>query len=226
MSEPKPMDPASDIQPRAAAIVAGISLLAMAVVAGLCNFAVIGNLSVPGDAEATAMNLVSAAGLFRLGAVGLLVVTILDVLVAWGLYIVLRVVNPSLSMLSAWFRVVFAVIFAVAINNLFGAVRAAPQDPAQTLFFLETFELGWQAGLIFFGLHLGLVGVLIWRYGSLSWIFGVLLIVSGAGYVLDGLSMLLNSPVTFELSRFTFVGEVVFIFWLLFRGGKERVIRR
>jgi hypothetical protein len=220
------MDPASDIQPRAAAIVAGISLLAMAVVAGLSNFAVIGNLSVPGDAEATAMNLVRAAGLFRLGAVGLLVVTILDVLVAWGLYIVLRVVNPSLSMLSAWFRVVFAAIFAVAINNLFGAVRAAPQDPAQTLFFLETFELGWQAGLIFFGLHLGLVGVLIWRYGSLSWIFGVLLIVSGAGYVLDGLSMLLNSPVTFELSRFTFVGEVVFIFWLLFRGGKERVIRR
>jgi hypothetical protein len=224
--EARSMNRGSGIRPRTASIVAGISLLAMAVIAGLSNFTVIGNLTVPGDAEATAANLISSAGLFRLGAVGLLVVTILDVLVAWGLYIVLRTVNPSLSLLSAWLRVVFAAIFAIAINSLFGAVRAASQDPSQTLFFLETFELGWQAGLIFFGLHLGLVGVLIWRYGSLSWIFGILLIVSGAGYVLDGFSTLLNAPVTVELSRFTFVGEVVFIFWLLIRGGKEGMIHK
>ena len=211
-----------DTGPRTAAIVAGISLLAMAVIAGLSNFAVIGNLTVTGDAEASAANLISSAVLFRLGALGLLIVTILDVLVAWGLYVVFRPVNPSISLLSAWLRVVFAAIFAVAINNLFGAVRAAPSDPAQTLFLLETFDRGWQAGLIFFGLHLGLVGVLIWRYGSLSWIFGVLLIIAGAGYVVDALGTLLSPVYSLELSRFTFVGELVFIFWLLIRGGKRR----
>lgn len=211
-----------DTGPRTAAIVAGISLLAMAVIAGLSNFAVIGNLTVTGDADATAANLISSAVLFRLGALGLLIVTILDVLVAWGLYVVFRPVNPSISLLSAWLRVVFATIFAVAINNLFGAARAAPSDPAQTLFLLETFDRGWQAGLIFFGLHLGLVGVLIWRYGSLSWIFGVLLIVAGAGYVVDALGTLLSPAYALELSRFTFVGELVFIFWLLIRGGKRR----
>lgn len=211
-----------DTGPRTAAIVAGISLLAMAVIAGLSNFAVIGNLTVTGDAEASAANLISSAVLFRLGALGLLIVTILDVLVAWGLYVVFRPVNPSISLLSAWLRVVFAAIFAVAINNLFGAVRAAPSDPAQTLFLLETFDRGWQAGLIFFGLHLGLVGVLIWRYGSLSWIFGVLLIIAGAGYVVDALGTLLSPVYSLELSRFTFVGELVLIFWLLIRGGKRR----
>ncbi|MBN2553906.1 MAG: DUF4386 domain-containing protein [Spirochaetales bacterium] len=209
-----------DTRLRTAAIVAGLSLLAMAVIAGLSNFAVIGNLIVPGDAEATAANIAGSAALFRLGAAGLLAVAVLDVLVAWGLYLVLRAMNPSLSLLGAWLRVVFAAIFAVAINSLFAAAGSASLDPEQTLFLAETFERGWQAGLIFFGLHLGITGALVWRYGSLSWIFGVLLIVAGAGYVLDALVMLLGLPFALELSMFTFVGEVVFIFWLLIRGGR------
>lgn len=209
-----------DTRPRTAAIVAGISLLAMAVIGALCNFAVIQNLIVPGEADITAANLVTSAVLFRLGAVGLLVVAILDVVVAWGLYVVFRTVNPSLSLLGAWFRLVYAAIFAAAINSLFGALRAAPLQPAETMFLLESFEQGWQSGLIFFGLHLSVMGFLIWRYGSFSWIFGVLLIIAGAGYVVDGLGTLLTPVYALELSIYTFVGEVVFIFWLLIRGGK------
>jgi hypothetical protein len=198
----------------------------MAVIAGLSNFAVIGNLMVPGDAQATAANLVDSAVLIRLGAVGLLIVAILDVLVAWGLYVVLRAVNPDLSLLAAWLRVVYAAVFAVAINSLFGALRAAPLEPSQSMFLLESFDRGWQAGLVFFGLHLVLVGALVWRYGPLAWIFGLLLIIAGAGYVVDGLGTLLSPVFAVELSRFTFVGEVVFIFWLLIRGGKEKGVRR
>jgi len=220
VTEQRTMSWGSEIQPRTAAILAGILLLMMAVIAALSNFAVITNLTVQGDAEATAANLAGSPLLFRLGAVGLLVVAILDVLVAWSLYAVLRPVNPSFSQLGAWLRIVFAAIFAAAINSLFGALRAAPIEPSQTMFFLESFEYGWQAGLIFFGLHLLVVGGLIWRYGSLSWIFAVLLLIAGAGYVVDGLGTLLAPGYSLALSRFTFVGEVVFIFWLLIRGGK------
>jgi hypothetical protein len=209
-----------DIRPRTAALVAGIGLLVMAAIAALSNFGVINNLTVPGDADTTAANLVNSAALFRLGAVGLIVVSILDVVVAWALYVVLRSVNPSLALLGAWLRLAYAAIFAPAIVSLFSALRLAPVEPAETLFLLETFDQGWQAALIVFGVHLGVIGLLVWRSGFFSRLVSALLVVAAVGYVVDGLGTLLSPTYALGLSTFTFVGEVVFLLWLLIRGGK------
>lgn len=220
MTAPGTPAPARDIRPRTAALVAGVALLAMAVIAALSNFGAVNGLTVQGDAGATAKNLVDSAGLFRLGAVGLLVVAILDVVVAWALYLVFRTVNPSLSLLGAWLRLAYAAIFAAAITSLFGALRAASAEPAQALFLLTSFHQGWNIGLIAFGLHLGVIGFLVWRPGFFSRLVSVLLAVAAAGYVVDSLGSLLSPNYSLGLSRFTFVGEVVFIFWLLIRGSK------
>jgi hypothetical protein len=211
-----------DVRPRTGAITAGLSLLVMAVIAGLCNFAVINNLIAPADADITAANLLGSSSLVRLAAVGLLVVAILDVVAAWGLYVLLRQINPGVSLLGAWFRVVYAAIFAVVVGGLFSALEAASMDSEQALFLLESFDRNWKAGLILFGIHLLITGLLVWRYGSLSWIFGLLLILPGAGYIVDGVGSLLVPGYTLELAMFTFFGEIVFIFWLLIRGGKVR----
>ena len=209
-----------DTQARTAALTAGIGLLLMAVIAALSNFGVIQNLIVAGDPQATAANLVESAARFRLGAAGMLVVAALDVLVAWALYVALRSVNPSLSLLAGWFRLAYAAVFAVIINNLFGAVRAAPLDPNQAYFLLESYNHGWQIGLVFFGLLLGIVGALLWRPGVFSRIVAVLVIVAGTGYLVDGLGTILSPAYSLELGRFTFVGELVLIVWLLVRGGR------
>jgi len=209
-----------DTRPRTAAVVAGIGLLLMAVLAAFANFGVIQNLIAAGNPETTAANLIESAARFRLGAAGMLIVAALDVLVAWGLYVVLRSVNPSLSLLGAWFRLAYAAIFAVVINYLFGALRAAPLDPNQALFLIESYNQGWQIGLVIFGLHLCIVGALLWRPGVFSRIVAVLVIVAGAGYLVDGLGSTLSPAYSLELGRFTFVGELVFIVWLLVRGGR------
>jgi hypothetical protein len=209
-----------DTRPRTAAIVAGISLLVMAFIAALSNFGVINSLTVPGDAGATARNLVNSAALFRLGAVGLIVVSILDVVVAWALYVVLRPVNPSLSLLGAWLRLAYAAILAAAVTSLFSALRAASVEPAQTLFLIKTFDQGWHIGLMVFGFHLGVVGVLVWRPGFFSRLVSALLVVAAVGYLVDSLGTLLSPTYSLGLSTFTFVGEVVFIFWLLIHGRK------
>jgi hypothetical protein len=94
------MDP---IPPALAAIVAGAGLLAMAIIAALANFGALENLIVRGNAAANAENLIRSADLFRLGAFGLITVAILDILVAWGLYIVFRGINRDLSLLAACF---------------------------------------------------------------------------------------------------------------------------
>ena len=49
----------------------------------------------------------------------LLVVAVLDVMVAWALYAVLRPVNRGIALLAAWLRVVYAAVFAAALSNLF-----------------------------------------------------------------------------------------------------------
>jgi hypothetical protein len=222
MNEPTTMKPSRDTTPRTAAVVAGIGLLAMAVIAAVSNFGVIQNLTVPGDPSATATNLVDSATRFRLGAVGLILVAALDVVVAWGLYVALRSVNPSVSLFGAWFRLAYAAIFAAVINNLFGALRAAPLDPARALFLIESFNQGWQIGMVLFGVHLGIVGALLWhRPGVFSRIVAVLLIIAGAGYLVDGLGTLLSPAYALELGMYTFAGEVVFILWLLIRGGRS-----
>ncbi len=39
-------------------------------------------------------------------------------MIAWALYILLKPVNENLSLLTAWFRLVYTVIALVALNNL------------------------------------------------------------------------------------------------------------
>ena len=209
-----------DTQPGTAAIISGISLLAMAVIAAYANFAVIMNLEVPGDPSTTAANLVESAGQARLAAAGFIIVVILDVIVAWGLYIVLRSVNPSLSLLGGWLRLTYAAILAVAVNSLLNALRAGPMDPALAGFFLESFDSLWQIGLIIFGLHLCVVGYLAWQAEFIHWLFGLLLIIAGLGYIVDGFGTVIIPDYSLDLAVFTFIGEVALIFWLLIRGRK------
>jgi len=209
-----------DTRPRTAALITGIGLLAMAVLAAIANFGVIANLAVPGDPSATAANLAESPDLLRFAAAGLVIVAILDMVVAWGLYIVLRSVNPSLSLFGGWLRLAYAAILAVAINSLVGALRAGPMDGALAVFFLESFNSLWQIGLIVFGVHLTVVGLLAWQSDFMHWVFGVLLIIAGLGYIVDGFGTLLSPDYSLDLAMFTFIGEVALIFWLLIRGRK------
>ena len=209
-----------DTQPSTAAIITGLSLLAMAVIAAYANFAVIMNLEVPGDPSTTAANLVESAGQARLAAAGLIIVVILDVIAAWGLYIVLRSVNPSLSLLGGWLRLAYSVLLAVAINSLLNALHVGLMDLALAGFFLESFDSLWQIGLIIFGLHLCVIGYLVWQAEFIHWLFGLLLIIAGLGYIVDGFGTVLIQDYSLELAMFTFVGEVALILWLLIRGRK------
>lgn len=219
----------NELSLKTAAIVAGLGLLGMAILAGYANFSILQNLVIAGDAKATAENIVAAAGIFRLGALLLLIVAILDVVVAWALYGLLLPAGKALSLLTAWFRVVYAAIFAIAISNLFLVVRLltgnsygmeAIQAQIQAMILLDAFQNGWDAGLLIFGLHLVCLGYLVFRSGYIPKWLGGLLIIAGLGYLLDSLGKFLIPNNTILISQFTFIGEVALIFWLLWKGVK------
>ena len=220
----------TDISLRQAAIVAGLGLLAMGILAPFAEFSVRQSLIVLGTAAVTASNIMANELLVRIAICIYLIVAILDIVVAWGLYVFLKPVNQSLSLLAAWFRVVYAGILAVVLVNLVNALHLlsgadylsafeTDQLQAQAMLFLNAFDYGWTIGLVIFGLHLLILGYLVFKLsGTMPKILGVLVVIAGAGYLIDSFGKLLSSNYDANIAIFTFIGEVLLIFWLLIKG--------
>lgn len=186
---------------RTAGLVAGLSLLAMSVLAGFGNFVAVEGLVTPGDAGQTADDILAADGTFRVGVLALYLVVVLDVVVAWALMRVFDPVSRSLSRLAAWFRLAYSAVFLVAIGQLAGIpdllaggsnAFTAEQVQAQALLKVDAFHDIWFAGLVLFGVHLVLVGYLAYRSGYMPRLLGVLLVIAGLGYAFDSAGRVLS----------------------------------
>lgn len=216
---------------RKSSITAGIGLLLMSILAPIANFNALQNLIVHGDSAATFSKITGALGLFRLGICFFLIVSILDVIVAWALYYLFIPVNKSLSLLSAWFRILYAAIFAISINNLFHILQLlsgaeylkafeANQLSVQVMLYLEMFQSGWNTGMVVFGFHLIVLGYLVFQSKYFPKFLGVLVVVAGLGYLMDSFGKLFLPNYKMTIVMFTFAGEVLLMFWLFWRGFK------
>jgi Domain of unknown function (DUF4386) len=230
----------AEVAPRPAAQIAGYGYLVIFVLAIFANFLVLERLIEPGDAAATAGNIIGSEATFRLGLASFLVIFALDVVIAWALYVVFRQVNRDLSLLTAWFRLVYTTLLGVAVIFLFLALQlisgtddltafTAGQRDAQLMMFLEGFNYAWLIGLGVFGVHLALLGYLVLRSGSIPRILGVLLTLAGAGYVIDTLAHALLAGYDDYATLFlliaavpSLIGELSLAVWLLLRGGRQQ----
>ena len=228
----------ADISLRKAAIVAGLGLLIMILPAIFMNFFVLESLIVPGDAAETANNIMANELQFRIGICSFIIVIILDVLVAWALYVFLKPVNKSLSLLAAWFRLLYTAVFGFALLYLITVLRllsdadyltvfGTDQLHAQVMLSLNAFSDGWAIGYVcFFSLHLFVLGYLVYKSGYIPRILGVLLIIGGFGYLIDTFALLLLPNYEAYEAIFTLLiiptalGEVLLALWLLIKGVK------
>ena len=219
---------------RRAGVVAGVALLVMVPLAVFADFVVLQGMITPGDAAATAAEIVAREGTFRLGVLAWLLVVVLDAVVAWALYRVFRSVSPALSTLTAVFRLVYSAVLLVAVGQLLRALDVLTVDSAfpapgvdevsrQALLELNAFQHIYDLGLFLFGIHLALLGYLSLRSDFIPKVIGVLLVVAGAGYAFDTGAAVLG----LELSRvaaFTFLGELLLALWLLAAGRRLRAV--
>ncbi|MFI7700549.1 DUF4386 domain-containing protein [Nonomuraea sp. NPDC049480] len=211
---------------RSAALVGGITLLAIAVLAGLAKFGVVDNLVTEGDAEKTAQDIRDSAGLFRYGVAGLLLAAVLDAVTAWALMAFFKPVHEGVATLAGWLRAVYTGVFIVAIAQLAGALPHADEtgSPAETLQKINAFQDIWHAGLSLFGLHLLLLGYLAYKAEYAPKFVGALLAIAGLGYLVDSLGLVLVQGYSFEVATLTFVGEPVLMIWLLVK-GRSSIVR-
>jgi hypothetical protein len=215
-------------QPKVA-LATAVSLLLMATLAPLAQFGVLKTLIVPADAAATTSNIAASLGQFQAAIAAFLIVAILDVVVAWGFYVLLRKVNEGLARMVGSLRVVYAALFALALLNLVdaaglvqGAAGMALQSgplQAQVAAAVASFDTGWHLALGIFGLHLVGFGALLFMFAAPR-LLAALVLLAGVGYLADSLGTIFVPGYGLTISTFTFVGEALLIFWLFWRAAR------
>lgn len=224
--------------PQFYAKVIGIGLLLMALLAVFANFFVIESFIVPGDAAATVTNLTDNELFFRLAIASFVIVLVLDVIISWALYILLKRVNKSFALLAALYRLAYTAIFTAAIFNFLSvlelineasylALLETNQLHAQVMLLIDAFRNGWLIGLIFFGVHLLLIGYLVFKSGFMPKLLGILVMLAGLGYLIDSFAkIILSNYSDFETMFILIVaipgaiGELALAIWLLVKGKK------
>jgi hypothetical protein len=214
---------------RQAALIAGFGYLFGPVT--YAEFSIHPKLVIPSNIEQTVQNIAVHRGLFAAAILCYLVEFIEDIVVAWTLYYLLVPVNRALSVLTAWFRLMYTAIAFFGMLKLVTVFRvvntpdylaAFGSSPlhAEVKLLLGTFRDDWSIGLVLFGIHLVLLGYLIYRSGYIPRLLGVLLVIDGLGWVIDSLQPYLYPNAHLQFLFITFFGEIFLMFWLLIRGWK------
>ena len=225
--------------PRRAARLTGFGYLAIFVLAIFANFFVREGLVVPGDAATTFANIAESETLFRFGLLAFLAVFILDVAITWGLHLVFQPVSRQVSLVAAWFRLVYTVFLGVAAVFFFMALELVGdaghlsaftqgQLEAQVTFAVNAFNFTWLIGLVAFGFHLALISYLMIRSTVVSRLLAAFVALAGAAYVADTTAYTLLANYDDYANAFlemvavpSVIGELWFTIWLL-RGGLGR----
>ena len=223
---------------RGYALLAGVGYVVLFVLGIFANFIVREGLVVGGDAGQSAANILESEGLFRWGMVSFLAIFVIDVVVAWALYVLFKRASQELSLVTAWFRIVYTIFLGVALIFFYQALQLISGaeflrvfDPgqleAQALVALDTFNSTWLIGLLAFGVHLVLLGWLVSRSGAGPRLLGYLLMVAGAAYVADTAAhTLLSNYVDYEnlflgiVAIPSVIAEGWMALWLLLKAGR------
>jgi hypothetical protein len=217
-----------DLTPRQAALTAGFSMLIMTAAAPFAEFFVFQRLISPAM-ERSVQNIVSHKELFLLGIFAFLVNFVLDVVISWAFYFLLAPVNRPVSVLAALFRLVYTAVGLSGLLRLVAAFRlldapdyltvlGSDQRNAHAQLLLSSFRSDWSVGLVFFGIHLSLLGYLVYRSVYIPRIIGVLLAVNGLAWVINNVKPYLYPTAHLEFISVAYFAELVFMAWLLIKG--------
>jgi hypothetical protein len=219
------------ISPKRIARIAGILYVVVFLAAVFGPIYVQSALVVPGDAAETANRITSSLPLYRAGIGSYLAIFMTEIALTILLYVLMRPVNKTLSLIAAAFRLAMTIIHGLNLLNQFAALLLLsgnylaafeiPQIQALAMLFLEAHGLGWSIGMVFFSFHAFFLGYLVYRSGFIPKLLGVLLLLASASYLIDATALLLSpgyteTPIYFAV--LITLAELAFPLWLLIKG--------
>ena len=212
------------------AILSGVSIIIMAVAAGLAMGLVFAPV-LKMDLETFSAQLPVFKSSLLYGILGWVIILICDLLATWGLFKYYFPKNKSKSAVMGVFRLIYSVILGVAIVQLMRALAANTEEESYS--FIHSFEVIWQFGLIFFGVHLLYLARLVCENRTVMRIIAGLLFMAGIGYFGSNIADLFignyeeirpNIEAVFILPMV--VGELGLAIWLLIKGGKTSIVQK
>lgn len=193
---------------------------------------------VPGDATATARNIMAGELTYRLGILRGLVSSIGFIFLALSLYDLFEAVDRKQARLMvALVAVAAAIGTANLLNDMaplillsgadFLSAFTKPQLDALALGFLRLRDGGHMIGAAFWGLWLFPFGVLVMKSRFIPRLIGVFLIVGCFGYVALSVTAIVfpayRQVVNQVALPFYAVGELSIVGWLLVKGGSVQL---
>jgi Domain of unknown function (DUF4386) len=223
----------AETSPLVYARLAGFLVILLVLLGPFSQLYVPSTLIVPADATATADNVRASESLLRLGIVSDSLIFLIEIGVTVLLYVLLRPVSRTLSLVLAFARLANAIIqginllpYFTALLLLSGAGYLTVFEPDQldalALLFLNAHQYVVYIWEMFLCLHLFVLSYLVFKSGYFPRILGVLLVLPSLGYLIHGYGSFLfpNYEEIFALvvGVGAVIGELPFFLWLLIKG--------
>lgn len=211
---------------RKTAVITGSSLLLMAIVAGFSFGYAYPIFDAPAQGEFLKDNLLQNRGLYQGMLAGILVIIILDFIVSFTLYKYFEDDHKRMSIISGVIRAIYTLIFGIATYYLTENLNTNELTNQIASSNFQQFQTLWNSGLVVFGFHIVLIGILMKLHLKIPKILWYITLIAGISYVLTSL-LTLKSPdsdmvknVVMILALPMTIGEVGLAIWLLLKGGK------
>ncbi len=214
----------------------GILYLVIFITAGFAEGFVRGGLVIPGDAATTAANIQASEGLWRAGFVADLIAFTCDALVGILFYVLLKPVNSTLALVALVLRLLgHPVVATVNLLNHFAALHvlggtgtlaafSPEQLQALMMVFLDLHGTGYLIAGVFFGLHLALLGHLMFRSDRFPRWVALLVGLAAVGYLIESFGTFLApggaDVYAMIVLASAVLGEMVLTLYLLIKGVK------
>lgn len=208
------------------AIITGLSLILMTITGGFSVGFAFPELYVVESLESTKNNLLDNQGLFNNMLVGILITIILDLIVSYTFYKYFERDDKRLSFISGMIRLIYTVIFAIATYFLTKNLNVEGLSNLVINSNFQRFQTIWQIGLVIFGGHVFLLGILAKIHRGIPMILWTITLFAGVAYTILSIlhltipnSEMVNS-VEMILALPMAIGEIGIAIWLLIKGGK------
>jgi len=224
-------------RPQVYARLGGALYLAVIVFGAFSEGFAMNKLIVPGDAGATADNILGSRGLWSLAVAADLVIPVIAVAGVWISYLLLRPVSRTLVLLDVFLTLVALAVEAVSklflllVLPILGATSYRPafehgQIEVLANLALKSHGIAFDISLIFFGFGCLVEGYLLYKSGYFPKFIGGLMQIAGACYLISCFADLLAPSIADLLTPAILlpplVGELSYCLWLLIKGVDVR----
>jgi hypothetical protein len=182
---------------------------------GILGLPLYQNLLVPGDETTSITNIMANLLLFRLGIASYLIILILDVIVAVGLYMVFKQVNKNLAMLQMWLRLLYTAIALISLIVL-------------VMLFINAYNIAQLIAYTFFIPHIFVLGILVFKSDFFPKPIGILVIIASFCYLILIYGEFLLPQNLYEASfliviLIAIIGEISVGIGLLWKGLRNEI---